>query len=440
MSILKPGEIKAIQENFEFVKVNGKLKCRMHNNSIVLASSKEKRITLRTNGLVVYGKFYDNSGEVIKFTHDYLHYEEPYVATEYYSEYKKVILNAWRSVYDDRAKAKLKEVQAIIGELKRNAQEVNTVNTNNNTEKEETKEMTVHNTIETKTINKEVNIEVTSDMSVMAIAHLIRRELKLEGHYHVQMKIAMSYAWQVKKGEETLESLNIKATDVKPEAKTIDTSVKTTNTYNAEEDFSKIEKYFVDRATKICSDNDIFPTDAGFIIMETKNMVVKAIEQQDTTNMSARDLTIAIRKDIFNKISQLVTEQVELDAIAAAKEKAAQDLATEGQVRSEVQQPVVSYRLELISFVNGIATVGLTSDNKLIKTCGKLKANNLEDFDQKFANTFLKNAIASLNNTTIVYYGMYTQAMFENSEELQALAKSKNISLVLGSAPSGIVA
>jgi hypothetical protein len=254
------------------------------------------------------------------------------------------------------------------------------------------------------------------------------------------MKIAMSYAWQVKKGEETLESLNIKATDVKPEAKTIDTSVKTTNTYNAEEDFSKIEKYFVDRATKICSDNDIFPTDAGFIIMETKNMVVKAIEQQDTTNMSARDLTIAIRKDIFKAISDAVQEQVELDAIAAAKEKAAQDLATEGQVKSEVQQPVVSYRLELTSFVNGIATVGLTSDNKLIKTCGKLKANNLEDFDQKFANTFLKNAIASLNNTTIVYYGMYTQAMFENSEELQALAKSKNISLVLGSAPSGIVA
>ena len=445
-------------EEFIIVKHFDPLQNKLVDANINL--SKTDAVTLRTNGEVIYG-IYKENGKTIKFTHN-PKYDLPFINDKDYMQYKGIVRQCWREAFHSEAKAKFAAVQAKMNEL------LNKANTNNNTNKKEVKEMNNTNQVpqapvvtetQTKEVTKEVNVTITSDMSVMAIAHLIRRELKLEGHYHVQMKIAMSYAWQVKKEEITIESLNIKATDVKSEVKAINTSVKATNTYNAEEDFEKVEKYFVDRATKMCSDNDIFPTDAGFIIMETKNMVVKAIEQQDTTNMSARDLTIAIRKDIFNKISQLVTEQVELDAIAEAKEKAAQDLAIEAQMRAEeearrlaqqcdvvetVEAVAPQYQVYLHSINNGMADIKCKFPNGQTKTVFRLAANNLIAFDRAFItpNASGKSPLEMLlnqapNNTELLYYGDFTHMAFMNNDAYRALAKKKNITLKLGVAPSG---
>lgn len=209
MSILKQGEINAIMNNFEVVKNNGKLEGRMGNNSIHLASSHENRVSLRTNGLVVYGVYYHGE-EKIRFTHDFRKFPEPFVKCDNYADLKKVVLNAWKKTFDEKAQAKLEEVKVLVQQLltkqqetiaKYNAQqEPTTPQIHTNTiEKEEVKEMNKNTKIENK-------IEV-NELNVMNVAHLIRRELKLEGHYHVQMKIALTFAWKVKKGEMTLDAL-----------------------------------------------------------------------------------------------------------------------------------------------------------------------------------------------------------------------------------------
>lgn len=238
MSILKQGEINAIVNNFEVVEVDGKKEARIGKNSIHLASSHEHRVSLRTNGLVVYGVYY-NGEQKIRFTHDFVRYPKPFVADGRYIHLKDTILKAWEKTFDDNAKAKLAEVKAIVDKLLNNVEADNTkANTtqapqinNTNTKKEEVNEMkemknnTNTNAVEVKT---ETNVDV-KDLHVMKIAHIIRRELKLEGHYYVQMKIAMNLAWRVKKGFVSLEGL-IAGEDMNTNTTT--KAVETTHTYN----------------------------------------------------------------------------------------------------------------------------------------------------------------------------------------------------------------
>lgn len=237
MSILKQGEINAIVNNFEVVEVDGKKEARIGKNSIHLASSHEHRVSLRTNGLVVYGVYY-NGDEKIRFTHDFVRYPKPFVADGRYIHLKDTILKAWEKTFDDNAKAKLAEVKAIVDKLLNNIKEdkdnakANTTQApqinNTNTEKEEVSEMknnTNTNTVEVKT---ETKVDV-KDLHVMKIAHIIRKELKLEGHYYVQMKIAMNLAWRVKKGFVSLEGL-IAGEDMNTNTTT--KAVEATHTYN----------------------------------------------------------------------------------------------------------------------------------------------------------------------------------------------------------------
>ena len=238
MSILKQGEINAIVNNFEVVEVEGKKEARIGKNSIHLASNHEHRVSLRTNGLVVYGVYY-NGDEKIRFTHDFVRYPKPFVADGRYIHLKDTILNAWEKTFDDNAKAKLSEVKAIVDKLLNNVKADNTkANTpqepqtnNTNTKKEEVNEMkemknnTNTNTVEIKT---ETKVDV-KNLHVMKIAHIIRKELKLEGHYYVQMKIAMNLAWRVKKGFVSLEGL-IAGEDMNTNTTT--KAVEATHTYN----------------------------------------------------------------------------------------------------------------------------------------------------------------------------------------------------------------
>ena len=233
MSILKQGEINAIINNFEVVENEGKLEGRMGNNSIHLASSHEHRVSLKTNGLVVYGVYY-NGEQKIKFTHDFMRYPKPFVKCDDYVELKQVVLDAWKKTFDAKAQAKLNEVKVLVQQLlkqqeetiaKHNAQEPQVTQTKTKTiEKKEVKEMK----------NTTTN---TNELHVMKIAHIIRKELKLEGHYHAQMKIAMNLAWKVKKGFMSLEGLiagEEAGPEVKEEVNTNNTTAaKATHTYNA---------------------------------------------------------------------------------------------------------------------------------------------------------------------------------------------------------------
>lgn len=239
MSILKQGEINAIMNNFEVVEVDGKKEARIGKNSIHLTSSHEHRVSLRTNGLVVYGVYYHGE-QKIRFTHDFMRYPKPFIKCDDYVELKQVVLNAWKKTFDAKAQAKLNEVKVIVQQLlnqqektlaKHNAQEPQVTQT-----KIETK-------IETKTIEKKEVGEMKSklndvlEQNAMQLAHTIRKELKLEGHYHVQMKIALTLAWEVKKGETSIEVvLNNKVTKESAE------QTKATDTYNAE-NYGNKEEY-----------------------------------------------------------------------------------------------------------------------------------------------------------------------------------------------------
>lgn len=225
MSILKQGEINAIVNNFTVVKVDGgRQEGRIGNNSIHLASSHEHRVSLRTNGLVVYGVYY-HGDQKIRFTHDFMRYAKPYVKCDDYMELKDAILTAWEKTFDDKAKAKLEEVKAIVKKLlNKSYQAPEPVNTNtiNNIKKEEVKDM--NKKVENKVVTEKKTVEEIVELNIMQMAHKIRRELKLEGHYHVQMKIAMNLAWEVKKGLSTIEVILNNNTTPAAEA---------THTYNA---------------------------------------------------------------------------------------------------------------------------------------------------------------------------------------------------------------
>ena len=257
MSILKQGEINAIVNNFTVVKADkGREEGRIGNNSIHLASSHEHRVSLRTNGLVVYGVYY-NGEQKIKFTHDFMRYAKPYVKCDDYMELKDVILKAWEKTFDDKAKAKLEEVKAIVKELlNRTYKAQKTNNTNKKVEvnnmKPEVKTITKEMTPSVPTVEKvQIQVEAKKDVQEtkankdakrlhpMKIAHIIRKALKLEGHYHVQMKIAMNLAWKVKKGLLSLEDL-IAEEKVEPEVNTNTTSaVEETYTYNTAQEVKK---------------------------------------------------------------------------------------------------------------------------------------------------------------------------------------------------------
>lgn len=193
--LIKMGELKAILNNID---ANGKIK----NNCIVLA--KNDCVLLRTNGAVIYGlydatkqgNFGRRNKNLIGFTHDMIQ-ENPYVNTTDYVTYKPLVLKAYREIFDEHAKQKLQAVRYIITNYKWYKEQLSKVETTQvnkvqepvNTEKKE----------EVKEMNKELN--------VMGLAHKIRRELGLEGDYRAQMKMAMSYAWAIKKGTKTIEDI-----------------------------------------------------------------------------------------------------------------------------------------------------------------------------------------------------------------------------------------
>lgn len=348
MSILKQGEINAIMNNFEVVEVDGKKEARIGKNSIHLTSSHEHRVSLKTNGLVVYGVYY-NGEEKIRFTHDFMRYPKPFVKCDDYVELKQVVLDAWKKAFDAKAQAKLNEVKVLVQQLlkqqeetiaKHNAQEPQVTQTENKTktiEKKEVKEM-------------KSKLNDVLEQNAMQLAHTIRKELKLEGHYHVQMKIALTLAWEVKKGETSIEVvLNNKATKESAE------QTKATDTYNAE-NYGNKEEY-----------NNA---------EETEETVEKTVEE--------------------------------------------------------------SFRLYLASFQNGVAhfVIKRMSDGAIANFLTK-KARNIRNLDEivgKEMGTVIANCP---KNTVVEYYGQYSYLSVFNNAQLKALAESKGIRLVQGTAPSG---
>lgn len=187
---IKMGELKAILNN---INADGKIK----NNCIALA--KNDCVLLRTNGAVIYG-LYDTTKQgnfgrrnknLIEFTHDMIK-ENPYVNTTDYVTYKPLVLKAYREIFNEHAKQKLSAVRYIISNHKWYREQLAKV--------------------DKPQINTETKIKIeekkeVKEMNTMKLAHEIRRGLKLEGHYSVQMKIAMTYAWQIKKGQLDLNEL-----------------------------------------------------------------------------------------------------------------------------------------------------------------------------------------------------------------------------------------
>ena len=357
MSILKQGEINAIMNNFEVVEVDGKKEARIGKNSIHLTSSHEHRVSLRTNGLVVYGVYYHGE-QKIRFTHDFMRYPKPFVKCDDYIELKQVVLDAWKKTFDAKAQAKLNEVKVIVQQLlkqqeetiaKHNAQEPQVTQTENKIEETRTE------TIEKKEV-KEMKSKLNDvlEQNAMQLAHTIRKELKLEGHYHVQMKIALTLAWEVKKGETSIEVvLNNKATKESAE------QTKATDTYNAE-NYGNKEEYN------------------------------NAEETEETA---------------------------------------------EETVEKTVEE---SFRLYLASFQNGVAhfVIKRMSDGAIANFLTK-KARNIRNLDEivgKEMGTVIANCP---KNTVVEYYGQYSYLSVFNNAQLKALAESKGIRLVQGTAPSG---
>lgn len=204
--LIKMGEVKAILNN---VDADG----RIRNNCIALA--KNDTVLLRTNGAVIYGlydttkqgNFGTRSKNLIQFTHDLIS-ENPYVNTTDYATYKPLVLKAYREIFDDAAKLKLKAVRYIILNHKWYKEQIAKVEQNKAINKPSaTGEQEAALTETTKTIEKEEVKEMNKELNVMALAHKLRRELGLEGDYRAQMKMAMCYAWSIIKGVKSLEDI-----------------------------------------------------------------------------------------------------------------------------------------------------------------------------------------------------------------------------------------
>lgn len=170
--MLKDKEIQIIKETVKTIKGRD----RMVGNAITLVANDE--VTLRTNGDVVYG-LYKNTlhGEkYVKFSHA-PHYKKPYIDSEYYMDYKDIVNETWNKYFyqGSEARTKYNEVLKVIAGSTANEPVVI---------KEEK--------IEEPIIKEEVTMKSTN---VMSLAHQLRKEMNLEGHYHVQMKIAMKMAW-----------------------------------------------------------------------------------------------------------------------------------------------------------------------------------------------------------------------------------------------------
>ena len=71
--MLKPGEIKAIQEN---IRIDKEGNVRIVNNAIFLCKTED--VILRTNGSVCYGLYRKSANECIEFTYK-SSYAEPYI-------------------------------------------------------------------------------------------------------------------------------------------------------------------------------------------------------------------------------------------------------------------------------------------------------------------------------------------------------------------------
>lgn len=221
--LIKMGELKAILNNID---ANGKIK----NNCIVLA--KNDCVLLRTNGAVIYGlydatkqgNFGRRNKNLIGFTHDMIQ-ENPYVNTTDYVTYKPLVLKAYRDIFDDKAKQKLEAVRYIIANHQWYRDQLNKVDQKQKEviqEKIITEQSAVieglqyaeddngNATVSDKVIESKKREEVkemNKELNVMGLAHKIRRELGLEGDYRAQMKMAMSYAWAIKKGTKTIEDI-----------------------------------------------------------------------------------------------------------------------------------------------------------------------------------------------------------------------------------------
>lgn len=194
---LKNGEVQSIINNLKAGKIS--------NNCICLNNT--DTILLRTNGSVIYGEYKEGNARV-KFTHS-PQYALPYIAKQDYAKYKDVVLAEWSKAYTDEARGKMREVRALIAHIMKNKDAEVTVDTTETVEnitpvvatEPVAQEPIINNTkkVEVKDMNKELN--------VMGLAHKIRKELALEGDYSAQMKMALSYAWAIKKGTATIESI-----------------------------------------------------------------------------------------------------------------------------------------------------------------------------------------------------------------------------------------
>ena len=186
---IKMGELKAILKN---VDKDGKIK----HNSIALVKS--DAVLLRTNGAVLYGlydpshtgNFSNSNKEIIHFTHDLIK-PQPFVKTADYMVMKPRVLKAYSDIFNDYAKQKLQAVRFIIANHEWYKEQLNKIQEPQATIIQEP----------TITIEKKEEVQgMKIKLNVMMLAHSLRKQLKLEGNYRVQMAIALSYAHDIKNG------------------------------------------------------------------------------------------------------------------------------------------------------------------------------------------------------------------------------------------------
>lgn len=491
---LKPGELSAIQKHFTTKRNSGgALYGVMEGNCIVLSTT--PLVTLKTNGAVIYGTF--NEGDIrIKFTHDYMRYKEPYVAASEYVYYKQEILKAWREAYTEHAQLKMAAVKAVIdnelakaqkkeAEAKNKAQKEQTpvvenkVETTTNTKKEEVKkEVKSNNKQTTKTVDKKAVKKVSkidTTVNVMSLAHTIRRELGLEGHYQAQMKLALSLAWEVKKGLTTIEA--VLGTAV---VENVAENVAVENVADAVEATKadivnrakKVVKLMADKLGAELSDESM-----EYLLGRAEKEAVdqfnyfRSVDKDNTpldqvAGKIATAIKAAVRCEITCHLNTLaeaeeakaeemkLAEEAKLAAGATHTYEAAENKEQAGQepvavketvIKETVEKAVaqdVSYRVVLAPIVRGTAKFLLNGSDGSSQTCFEFKRtlnSNAADkhFSKQLAN-FITNGCP--NNTVIEFYGAsgYTELTFKNNPALMALAESKNIVLTQGVVPSAV--
>ena len=159
--------------------------------------------------------------------------------------------------------------------------------------------------------------------NTMVLAHHIRKELKLEGHYHAQMSFALIKAWAINKGETTLDI--VLGTGVSQE--TIESKIEEVHKETGLEELIQTHRFL--RPVYVAKENGI----RAYVKTNTKMFATLNKGEAANTNVMLNIISGTVilgvkgaKYKLPNEKVTIIVGQNDVDRFKAAQEKAGVDI------------------------------------------------------------------------------------------------------------------